>query len=275
MASSKPTQPDAYRPRFKWDGILAVYIFYSAVLARSLAENALRPHMPLYLVLELAFLLLYTLVLWRPDLPTGILHLYFSTQALITLALVAQHPEFDFIVNFYILLSLQAAMVFTDSTRWVWVSLFVVLTGGSLTFYLGVNGLALALLPMVGCILFSSYVVSNQEVRIARRQSESMLRQIKETNRQLELRASQVEELATIEERNRLAREIHDSVSQTMFSIMLNIRSSQILLERNPAQIRPHLEQLHSLTQSALDQMRSLIAQLRPQSPDASLRPPM
>jgi len=220
--------------------------------------------MPLYLVLELVFLLLYTLVLWRPDLPTGILHLYFSTQALITLALVAQHPEFDFIVNFYILLSLQAAMVFTDSTRWVWVSLFVVLTGGSLTFYLGVNGLALALLPMVGCILFSSYVVSNQEVRIARRQSESMLRQIKETNRQLELRASQVEELATIEERNRLAREIHDSVSQTMFSIILNIRSTQILLEREPARVRPQLEQLQELSSRALSQMRALISQWRP-----------
>jgi len=275
MASSKSIPPDAYRPLFKWDGILAVYVFYSAVLARSLAENALRPHMPLYLVLELVFLLLYTLVIWRQGTRSRILHPYFGVQALITLVLVSQHPEFDFIVNLFVLLSLQAAIVFTDPTRWVWVGLFVALTGGSLIFYLGINGLALALVPMVGCILLSAYVVSNQGVRIARRQSESMLRQIKETNRQLELRASQVEELATIEERNRLAREIHDSVSQTMFSIILNIRSAQILLERNPVQIRPHLEQLHSLTQSALDQMRSLIAQLRPQSPDASLRPPM
>jgi two-component system NarL family sensor kinase len=76
------------------------------------------------------------------------------------------------------------------------------------------------------------------------------------------------------EERNRLARELHDSVSQTMFSIILNIRSTQILLERDPAQVRAQqvraqqvrtqLEQLQKLTQSALAQMRSLIAQLRP-----------
>jgi signal transduction histidine kinase len=78
--------------------------------------------------------------------------------------------------------------------------------------------------------------------------------------------AGQVEELAAVEERNRLARELHDSVSQTIFSITLNTRAAQILLERNPAGVKPQLEQLQKLTQNALVQMRSLIAQLRPKS---------
>ena len=266
MDSSNSTNPYVAYPRLKWDSLLAVYLVYIAILARSLAEQALRPHMPLYLALELVFLLLFTLVLWRPGLWPGILHLYFSLQAVITLVLVSLHPEFDFVVNLFVLLCFQAALVFTDPMRWIWIGAYVFLTGGSLIFYLGANGLAMSLLSMVGCLLFAAYVVTNQEVELARLQSQIMLDELQETHLKLEQRAGQVEELAAIEERNRLARELHDSVSQTMFSIVLNTRTAQILLDRNPAQMRPQLEQLQTLTQNALGQMRSLIAQLRPQN---------
>ena len=50
-----------------------------------------------------------------------------------------------------------------------------------------------------------------------------------------------------------------------MFSISLHTRAAQILLETNPDRLRPELEQLQTLTQSALEEMRSLIAELRPQ----------
>ena len=45
---------------------------------------------------------------------------------------------------------------------------------------------------------------------------------------------------------------------------MLNTRTAQILIERKPEQVRIQLEQLQALTQEALAEMRSLIAQLRP-----------
>jgi signal transduction histidine kinase len=91
-----------------------------------------------------------------------------------------------------------------------------------------------------------------------------LLNELQETHRQLEAQAGQVEELAAMQERNRLARELHDSVSQTMFSIVLNIRSTQIRLEREPAGVRPQLEQLQELSSRALSQMRALISQWRP-----------
>jgi hypothetical protein len=54
-----------------------------------------------------------------------------------------------------------------------------------------------------------------------------------------------------------------DSVSQTMFSILLTTRAAQLLLERDPARVRAQLVQLQELVQSALAEMRSLITQLR------------
>jgi signal transduction histidine kinase len=266
MDSSKSTNPAVAPTRPKWTSLLAVYLFYSAILGRSLAEESLSPYMPLYLVLELAFLLLFTLVLWRPTMRTALLHLCVCVQIVITLVLISLYPSFDFVINLFVLLSFQAALVFTGLMRWIWIGLLVIFTGGSMIYYLGLTGLEKAVLSMVGCIIFSAYVIANQEVELARSRSQAMLSALEQTHQQLEQRASQVEELAAIEERNRLARELHDSVSQTMFSIVLNTRTAQILLERNPTQMRPQLEQLQRLTQNALGQMRSLIAQLRPQN---------
>lgn len=77
--------------------------------------------------------------------------------------------------------------------------------------------------------------------------------------------AGHVEELSAIHERERLARELHDSASQTMFSIRLHARAAEIMLEREPDGVQSQLEQLQTLTRSALDNMRGLIAHLRPQ----------
>jgi signal transduction histidine kinase len=52
-----------------------------------------------------------------------------------------------------------------------------------------------------------------------------------------------------------------------MFSISLHNRAARILLERDPERIRLQLEQLQVLTQNALTEMRSLIADLRTREP--------
>jgi len=73
-------------------------------------------------------------------------------------------------------------------------------------------------------------------------------------------------ELAVLEERNRLARELHDSVTQTLFSMTLTAEAAQILAERNPRRASTQLQRLQKLAQGALIEMRSLISQLRPKT---------
>jgi signal transduction histidine kinase len=198
---------------------------------------------------------------------TGLLHVYFALQSAIILILLSLHPQLDFVTALFVLLCYQAALVFAGRTRWFWIGLFVLLIGGSLMFYLGpLQGLALGLTSMAAGIILPAYVIANRETEAARAKSQAMLGELEATHRQLEAYAGQVEELAAMEERNRLARELHDSVSQTMFSLLLATRSAQILLERDPVRVRPQLEQLQELTQSALAQMRSLIAELRPKT---------
>ena len=74
----------------------------------------------------------------------------------------------------------------------------------------------------------------------------------------------QAGELAAGEERAHLARELHDSVTQALFSMTLVARSVEMLLETDPDTARTHLTQLRELQREALAEMRALIFELRP-----------
>jgi signal transduction histidine kinase len=71
-------------------------------------------------------------------------------------------------------------------------------------------------------------------------------------------------ELSTIEERKRLARELHDSVTQTLFSIGLTAEAAAELVDSDPLRAREQLGHLQELTRAAMGEMRSLIFELRP-----------
>jgi signal transduction histidine kinase len=71
-------------------------------------------------------------------------------------------------------------------------------------------------------------------------------------------------ELSAIEERNRLARDLHDSVVQKLFGIVLAARSAGVLLERDSAGAREQVDRLGELAQEAVGELRSLVFQLRP-----------
>ncbi|MEX1170829.1 MAG: GAF domain-containing protein [Chloroflexota bacterium] len=74
----------------------------------------------------------------------------------------------------------------------------------------------------------------------------------------------QAGELAAGEERAHLARELHDSVTQALFSMTLVSRSVEMLLDRDVAAARAQLTGLRDLQREALAEMRALIFELRP-----------
>jgi signal transduction histidine kinase len=74
----------------------------------------------------------------------------------------------------------------------------------------------------------------------------------------------QAQHLAAADERQRLARELHDAVTQTLFSASLLAEVLPILWARDPDQGRRRLEELRGLTRGALAEMRTLLLELRP-----------
>jgi nitrate/nitrite-specific signal transduction histidine kinase len=76
----------------------------------------------------------------------------------------------------------------------------------------------------------------------------------------------QSRDLAIVEERTRLARELHDSVTQSLFSIVLNAEAANTLLPTEPDRSSEAIQRLQEIAQDALAEMRSLIHELRPPS---------
>ena len=74
----------------------------------------------------------------------------------------------------------------------------------------------------------------------------------------------QSRELSILSERNRLALELHDVVSQKLFSVMLTAEAAATQLDQDPSAARGQLDRLSELTKEALDELRSLILGLRP-----------
>ncbi len=87
------------------------------------------------------------------------------------------------------------------------------------------------------------------------------LQQLAEENRTL---AAEAEQAAALHERQRLARELHDSVSQQLFALTMLAGSAQRQYENNHPALAQTLQQLAELANAAQREMRALLLQLRP-----------
>jgi signal transduction histidine kinase len=76
----------------------------------------------------------------------------------------------------------------------------------------------------------------------------------------------QAQTLAALEERQKLARELHDSVSQALYGIALGARTARTLLDRDASRVAEPLDYVLSLAEAGLAEMRALIFELRPES---------
>jgi signal transduction histidine kinase len=126
------------------------------------------------------------------------------------------------------------------------------------------EGLALVLLYLAVCAFLISYDFLYSRMQANQAESQRLLADLQTAHQKLQESAAQAEELAAARERNRLARELHDSVSQAIFSITLTSQSARLLLEREPARVPEQIDRLQAMTADALSQLRALIAQLRP-----------
>jgi signal transduction histidine kinase len=91
-----------------------------------------------------------------------------------------------------------------------------------------------------------------------------LVKEIEQRQRAEEVLASKAAEEAILAERTRLARDLHDAVTQTLFSASLIAEVLPELWDTNPEEARRSNEELRQLTRGALAEMRTLLLELRP-----------
>lgn len=112
-------------------------------------------------------------------------------------------------------------------------------------------------------VFLATAIMTSQLVSFLRRRAE----QARRRERELRLLYQQAQELAALHERQRLARELHDSVSQALYSISLGAHSAREALDNGDSeQARASVDYVLALTEAGLAEMRTLIFELRPES---------
>jgi signal transduction histidine kinase len=83
-------------------------------------------------------------------------------------------------------------------------------------------------------------------------------------NAQLQIYSERAEDTARIKERNRLAREIHDTVGHCLTGLSLGLAATRELFRRSPERVEDQIGRLESLSSQGLDDIRRSLKQLRP-----------
>mgnify|MGYP002713037018 CR=1 FL=1 len=122
--------------------------------------------------------------------------------------------------------------------------------------------LALSLSPAILFVVV--FTKAQQNAQEAREQAEALTAELEQANRQLTEYATQAEELATIEERNRVAREIHDNLGHYLTVVNVQIGAAKVLITQEQLQKATEaLDKAQTLTQEGLTAVRQSVATLR------------
>lgn len=109
-------------------------------------------------------------------------------------------------------------------------------------------------------LIFTQTAYTEQQGRI---KMEKLAGQLSEANRHLSEYAQQVKDLTLSQERNRLAREIHDGLGHYLTTINMQIKAALAIIQKEPAQAMQMLEKAQQLSTEALIDVRNSVSSLR------------
>jgi signal transduction histidine kinase len=129
------------------------------------------------------------------------------------------------------------------------------------------------LLFSIALVLTTAMAQVVQRERANRQQAELLLRELEATHLQLLASHAQVAELATVAERNRLARDIHDSLGHYLTVISVQLEKAQLVIDEDLATVRGAVDNAKRLADQALSDVRHSVGALRRDQAPFRLRP--
>jgi signal transduction histidine kinase len=214
-------------------------------------------------LLAVYLLLLTTQMVISKRLP-GYFQFYLLVQSTLVVALGLLHPYEDTWAVLFIPLAFQLFHELPRRVALAWSAFFALAVLLTLIYTTGwVSGFGFGLFYVASGIFFVAYDYQYAQVENARYKSQALLAGLQSANQELEESALQLEELAAARERENIARQLHDSVNQIIFSITLDAQSVRLLLDKDPQRVPSLLDRLQEQTSRALAQMRDLISQWR------------
>ena len=242
---------------------LATFLIYAAVFARALGWSQDSPPIPTSVwILLVGFgvvMLAEKIVSLRWQSKP---RLYILVQAVLVTAMLYSAPHVDIFPMLFFPLSFQAVTFLGKRLGFACIATFILAMAGMLLFGLEWQaGLTMVLAGGAANLLMGglAHLITRTDQR--RQSNQRMLVDLKNAYRQLKAASSQAQALAAAEERHRLVRELHDSLTQTLFSMTLAVEAAQLAAQASPTAVDEHLSRLQALSRSAVREVQSLTGQ--------------
>ncbi len=186
----------------------------------------------------------------------------FQTGLVVALIETTQ-AGFPFILLFFIL-SVTVMLYNPLRTGIFWLGGFILLTGWFFFEREGLGGGLWAMAIYAGGYLFFGIVTNAlTQARLTQRQNTILLGELRAKNRQLEEYAAQAETLAVVEERNRLAREVHDTIGHRLTTAAVQLEGAQRLMPSEPIRAAAMIGAGRQQVREALQDLRQTVGRLR------------
>ncbi|NIV13350.1 MAG: hypothetical protein GWN62_19320 [Aliifodinibius sp.] len=195
--------------------------------------------------------------------PPIYLKLYFVIQSgiIVNLLLLPDYSSNsnDFMALLFIPLCVQAVFYFPKPANYYWIIAITVANSIALHKKYGLtDGIQFSIMYMLGFSMVSFLAIFYLNAEEAKED-------LYKAHKQLQEYSKNAEALAVAEERNRLARDLHDSVTQSLYSLMLFAEAAKEELSAGRMEtVEEHLSDLSETSQQALQEMRMMVFELRP-----------
>lgn len=210
----------------------------------------------LALGLLVSFGLLYHFV-FRSERYRRAPHLYFGAQIVILCLLFLLRSDNEDAFNFlFLILTIHIAVVSTARMAILWIALGFGMLGLLILATVGAEGLYAILFYSATFVVCGFFGYTIQQVEWARDRNQQLVEELQATQTKLQ-------ELAIVDERNRLARDLHDSVKQQVYAISMQLGAARALLDEGNQAYGPVTE-AERLARQAGAELSTLIRELRP-----------
>lgn len=246
-------------------GIISLSMFFSG------GEPARWLALTLLLTL-IAFELISNRYLWKLKV-AWMPHVVMTTKLAIIVTLMLLPPRNGIFVLLFYVLAVEAPLMFKQWTWIAWVTALAIIAAIVLIIQDGWSaGATQGLLYGAGFYFFASFALTTRRAEEAQEESQRLLLRLQSAHEQLQAYADQVEELTIVEERNRLAREMHDTVGHRLTVSAVQLEAAQRLISTDPGRATDMVGTVHGQVQEALGELRQTVAALRaPVEEDLSL----
>lgn len=255
---------------------IGIALIYLSVAIRALVEQSTGSFLfPVVIVLAIFGGLLFGEQTLKRRLGVGVVRsqqrfqiVYLLAEMCLVIGLLVIPPTNDYPALLFIPLSLQAVLFYHQRSGFYWITVFNLVTAFLLTWNVDsvIQGLVMAFLFGGICYLVGGYAHMIRKAEFARIENQRTIDKLQEVHCQLQSHAAQRQELSIANERSRLARELHDSVTQTVFSMNLAVQTACFLWPGDPGRVDAQFDRFLELADSAKRQIQTLVAHLGSQT---------